>query len=92
MKFENSKNGDMRKLPISRAVFDPVDPGLRCDFIGAIDVKARDLFIAAIKSHRSPVPTASKTALEIGNFHPSPFLEFSNLTQNFHDSPNSLYK
>ena len=46
--------------PFSRGRFEAVGPHFRCDFIGAMDVTRRDLFIAAIKSHQKCGPTGSK--------------------------------
>ena len=74
----------MAILAIFSGVFEAVRTQLSNDFLDAIKRSRTFTSIAAIKSFRKCGPTASKTALKIGNFHFSPkmkFLDFSNFWQ-----------
>ena len=56
------KIGNFRDFwPFLRGRFEPVGPHFWCDFISLTNVTRRDLFIAAIKSHRKCGSTGSKS-------------------------------
>ena len=63
-KFQKSKNGDIRKKPISRADFEHVASQKCPDFIGPKNRGVRDLLIAPIKTGTYWEATCSKSALK----------------------------